>query len=73
MKKLASIAPAVLLRVALTFVPAALAAWLAPLAHAQPPPVWPDTFVTRLGALALIQTLNADILGSRSATLTLEN
>ena len=45
---------------------------LAPL-HAQQAPVWPDTFTTRLEALALIQTLNADILGSRSATQTLEN
>lgn len=41
-------------------------------AHAQAPPVWPDTFVGRLEALALMQTLNAEILGSRSATATLE-
>jgi hypothetical protein len=41
-------------------------------AHAQAPAPWPDSFVTRLGALALIQSLNAEILGSRSATLTLE-
>ena len=34
---------------------------------------WPDTYVARLEALALIQTLNADILASRSATQTLEN
>ena len=73
MKKAASIGPSGLLRVALTFVSAALAACLTPAAHAQPPPAWPDTFVTRLGALALIQTLNADLLSSRSATLTLEN
>jgi len=45
---------------------------LAPL-HAQEAPIWPDTFTARLEALALIQTLNADILGSRSATQTLEN
>ncbi len=32
----------------------------------------PDTFVARLEALALMQTLNADILASRSATLSLE-
>ena len=50
---------------------AALAA-LAPV-HAQYAPVWPDTFTARLEALALMQTLNADILGSRSATQTLEN
>ncbi len=33
---------------------------------------WPDTFVARLEALALVQTLNAEILGSRSATFSLE-
>jgi len=45
-----------------------------PLAHAQaPPPPWPDSLVARLSALALIQSLNAEILGSRSATLTLES
>jgi hypothetical protein len=41
--------------------------------RAQEPPPWPDTFVARLEALALLQTLNADILGSRSATASLEN
>lgn len=41
-------------------------------AHAQKAPVWPDTYVARLQALALLQTLNADVLASRSATLTLE-
>ena len=41
--------------------------------HAQEAPLWPDTFMARLEALALIQTLNAEILGSRSATLVLEN
>lgn len=40
--------------------------------HAEAPPAWPDTFVARLEALALMQTLNAEILASRSATLTLE-
>jgi hypothetical protein len=72
MKTVASIAPSGFLRVALTLVAAALVAGVAPLAHAQPPPAWPDTFVTRVEALALMQTLNAEILGSRSATLTLE-
>jgi chorismate-pyruvate lyase len=33
---------------------------------------WPDDFLSRLEALALVQTLNAEILASRSATLTLE-
>jgi len=42
-------------------------------AYAQAPPPWPDTFIARLEALALIQTLNAEILASRSATLSLEN
>lgn len=46
---------------------------LAPLAREQAPPSWPDSFVTRLSALALMQRLNAEILGSRSATLTLES
>lgn len=41
-------------------------------AYAQESPPWPDTFLTRVEALALIQTLNAEILGSRSATLSLE-
>ena len=40
--------------------------------QAQEPPSWPDTFVARLEALALIQTLNSEILGSRSATASLE-
>ena len=43
----------------------------APLSPARAEP-WPDTPVTRLEALALIQTLNAEILASRSATFTLE-
>jgi hypothetical protein len=39
---------------------------------AMGPQDWPDTFVARLEALALIQTLNADLLSHDSATLTLE-
>ena len=42
------------------------------IARADSPTPWQDTFVTRLEALALIQTLNAEILASRSATFTLE-
>lgn len=34
--------------------------------------VWPDTPATRLEALALLQTLNADLLSNDSATLTLD-
>jgi hypothetical protein len=33
----------------------------------------PDDFLTRLEAVALVHTLNGEILASRSATLTLEN
>ncbi len=50
------------------------AAFFAPAAaYAQAPPAWPDTFVARLEALALIQTLNAEILTSPSSTRSLEN
>lgn len=44
------------------------------LALAEPAkaPFWPDTGAGRLAALALIQTLNAELLASRSATLVLE-
>jgi hypothetical protein len=41
-----------------------------PVAQSRHP--WPDTYVGRLQALALIQTLNAEILATRSATATLE-
>jgi hypothetical protein len=33
---------------------------------------WPDSFVARVEALALLQTLNADLLSHDSATATLE-
>jgi chorismate-pyruvate lyase len=36
------------------------------------PPSWPDTFVARVEALALIETFNAELLSRDSATLTLE-
>lgn len=36
------------------------------------PPAWPDTPLARAGALALLQTLNADLLSHDSATLTLD-
>jgi hypothetical protein len=38
---------------------------------AEPPP-WPASFVGRLEALALVESLNADLLSHESATLTLE-
>ena len=40
--------------------------------HAAQPPARPDTFLARVEALASMETLNAEILGSRSATKTLE-
>lgn len=40
--------------------------------YAQEAPAWPDTYVARLQTLALLQTLHAEVLASRSATLTLE-
>jgi hypothetical protein len=49
---------------------AALMLWTAG-APAEPAR-WPDSFVARLEALALIETLNADLLSHDSATLTLE-
>jgi hypothetical protein len=51
---------------------AALLVGVAAAAHAQGAPAWADTFVARVEALALMQSLNAEILGSTSATLTLE-
>jgi len=42
------------------------------LARSEPAGEWPDSFVSRIEALALMQTLSAEILASRSATFTLE-
>lgn len=36
-------------------------------------PPWPDTYLARVEALALLQTLDADLLSHDSATLTLEH
>ncbi len=41
-------------------------------ARAAEPPLWPDDAVHRLAALALVQTLNAELLSHPSATLTLD-
>jgi len=41
-------------------------------APAQETPAWTDNYVARLQVLALEQTLNGEVLASRSATLTLE-
>jgi hypothetical protein len=35
-------------------------------------PRWQESFTARLGALALLQTLNAELLSHDSATLTLD-
>jgi hypothetical protein len=51
---------------------AAALAGAQPAAPAREAPAWPDTVDARVQALALVQTLNAEILGSRSATATLE-
>ena len=47
---------------------------LSSLAVAQPlqRPAWQDDYTTRLEALALLQTLNAELLSNDSATLTLD-
>jgi chorismate-pyruvate lyase len=39
---------------------------------ASAPGAWPDDFTSRVEALALLQTLNADLLSHDSATLTLD-
>ncbi|MCJ8509035.1 hypothetical protein MUU53_14045 [Rhizobium lemnae] len=41
-------------------------------AHADATPKWPDTPVMRLQALAVLQTLNSELLSNDSATLTLD-
>lgn len=40
---------------------------------ASPNEPWPDTFTVRLAALALLQTLETELLSQDSATLTLEH
>jgi chorismate-pyruvate lyase len=42
------------------------------IASAAEPAPWPNSFLGRLEALALLETLNADLLAHDSATLTLE-
>src|SRR2546423_3733391 len=58
------------LRAARLFIAAAIVASVP--GHAQEAAAWPDTYVGRLQALALLQTINAEVLASPSATLTLE-
>lgn len=40
--------------------------------RAEPAPAWPDTYLGRVEAMAVMQDLNARLLASRSATATLE-
>ena len=54
----------------MTAVPVAIACVLSAMSTAA---TWTDTPVARLEALALIESLNAEILSSSSATLTLEH
>src|ERR1700719_3146082 len=41
-------------------------------ALADTAPAWPDTFLARVEALAVVETLNAALLAARSATFTLD-
>ena len=55
--------------------PALIGFWLAAAACSvanAAGPSWPNTFAARVEALALLQTLNADLLSHDSATVTLE-
>ncbi|WP_036266104.1 hypothetical protein [Methylobacterium sp. 10] len=49
-----------------------LLAIIATAASAQPATSWPDTYLGRVEALAVMEGLNARLLASRSATATLE-
>ncbi|MGY2048722.1 hypothetical protein [Methylobacterium sp. JK268] len=49
-----------------------LAALAALPARAATPPTWTDTYLSRVEATAVVQTLHAQLLASRSATATLE-
>ncbi len=55
-----------------------IALWVSLAAHADGAatagsPVWPDTFVARIEALALLETFNAELLTHDSATVALEH
>jgi hypothetical protein len=45
---------------------------LSRLALAETALAWPDTFLARVEALAVVETLNATLLATRSATFTLD-
>jgi chorismate-pyruvate lyase len=53
-------------------VPLIATALASPASATTAPPLWPDTPLARVEALALLQTLNADLLSHDSATLTLD-
>jgi chorismate-pyruvate lyase len=53
-------------------VPVALAAAALAAGPSPAAPAWPDTALGRTQALAVVETLNADLLASSSATTTLE-
>jgi hypothetical protein len=52
--------------------PLVLLALLFPIQAFAAPPEWPDSYLTRVQIMALLETLNADLLSHPSATLTLE-
>ena len=54
------------------WLPPVLASLVAPVLGGAAPVAWPDSFLSRVEALALLETLNADLLSHPSATLTLE-
>ncbi len=45
---------------------------ISPFLFGLTPPTWPDSYLTRVEILALLETLNAELLSHPSATLTLE-
>jgi hypothetical protein len=57
---------------ALAIVPLALAHTAAAEPDGKRPTAWPNDFTARVEALAVLQTLNAELLGHDSATLTLD-
>lgn len=59
-------------RLAAAFALSVALAFGGPPARAADAPSWPDDPVSRLAALAALQTLNADLLANASATLTLD-
>jgi chorismate-pyruvate lyase len=65
--------PSRLLKLAVAAVSVALMSFAPHAEDAPKPPAWPDSAVARVEALALLQTLNSDLLSNESATLTLDH